>query len=222
MGSPYYYELLRVISDPVSTDFPTCVRLLEMTYRAFDITKIENPGLYDTPTPTIFKSYLLGALHDATSRKYTYRISQKSEKYVRMISERLNGFGYKAWVYKEGKNREVYVVEFARRILNSIDINANYKKVAYIRGYFDSEGSIPRTFKGRYYIYFAQKDLKDLERVKIYLSDLGIKCGKTHNPSWKEDPEYFRFYILSESFNEFAFRIGSWHPEKIKYLRMKI
>jgi hypothetical protein len=139
-----------------------------------------------------------------------------------MISEKLKSFGYRAWVYKEGKNREVYVVEFAKRILFSTDIDSINEKAAYIRGYFDSEGSIPRTLRGRYYIYFAQKDFRDLERVKNYLFDLGIECGKTHNPSRKKDPEYFRFYVLSKSYNDFACRIGSWHPEKVKYLRMKI
>lgn len=193
-----------------------------MTYRAFDESDIENLGLYDTPTPKIFKAYLLGALHDATERDYTYRLSQKSEEYVLMISEKLKGFGYKAWTYKEGKYRSVYVVEFAKRILKPLDIVTKEEKVAYVRGYFDTEGGIPKDLRSRYYIYFAQKDLKDLELVKRYLIDLGIQCGKTHNPSKKVDPIYYRFYVLSKSFNDFARIIGSWHPEKLKYLRMKI
>lgn len=61
----------------------------------------------------ISKAYLLGALHDATERRLTYRISQKSKKYVTLISLGIKNLGYKAWVYREGKNRQVYVVEFS-------------------------------------------------------------------------------------------------------------
>ncbi|MBN1462410.1 MAG: LAGLIDADG family homing endonuclease [Paludibacteraceae bacterium] len=196
--------------------------LLEMTYGAFDNRKIENLGLYDTPTPWIFKAYLLGVLHDATARKYTYRVSQKSLSFIKMLKEGINKIGYNAWFYKEGKNRDVYVVEFARKVTDSHKVTSLEEKIAYIRGYFDTEGGIPRKTNSRYYIYFAQKDKRDLLQVKRYLADVGIACGKTHNPSILNDPEYFRFYILSKSHNDFAQIIGSWHPEKIKYLRMKI
>jgi hypothetical protein len=168
------------------------------------------------------KAYLLGALHDATERKTTYRISQKSKEYVELIAKGIMALGRKAWVYQEGQNRNVYVVEFSKSILNGFKLKTQQDKVDYIRGYFDTEGGIAKSKRVRYYIYFAQKDRKDLEEVKRYLEELKLNCGKTHNPSKRVDPDYFRFYILADSYNQFATTIGSFHPDKIKCLRMKI
>lgn len=199
-----------------------CVITLEMTYSAFRKQKSENPSLYDTPTPRVLKTYLLGALHDATSRKYTYRISQKSVEYVEFIKQALIQTGYKAWTYKEGINRNVHVVEFSKKILSGVSIFNRSDKIDYCRGYFDAEGAIPLSLTARYYIYFAQKDYTDLYELRKFLQDLDISCGKIHNPSRRIDPDYFRFYVLSSSFEKFASVIGSWHPIKKNYLRMKI
>jgi len=70
-------------------------------------------------------------------------------------------------------------------------------------------------------LYFAQKDLSDLQEVKSYLEELGIVCGKIHNPSKKADPEYWRFFVGAKSYKDFAVIIGSWHPVKRRFLRMK-
>jgi intein-encoded DNA endonuclease-like protein len=168
------------------------------------------------------KAYLLGALHDATERKTTYRISQKNKEYVKFIAKGIKALGKKAWIYKEGQNRNVYVVEFSKSLLRGFKIQTRRQKVDYIRGYFDTEGGITKSKRVRYYIYFAQKDRKDLEEVKSYLEELKISCGKIHNPSKMVDPDYFRFYVLSSSWNDFAFKIRSFHPDKIKCFRMKI
>ena len=50
------------------------------------------------------KAYLLGAIHDATERKLTFRISQKYKNYPIFIKKLLAKVGKKAWIYKEGKN----------------------------------------------------------------------------------------------------------------------
>jgi len=52
--------------------------------------------------------------------------------------------------------------------------------------------------------------------------ELGIKCGKPHNPSRRVDPEYWRFFVSSESYSAFAREIGSMHPSKCKALEMVI
>ncbi len=59
-------------------------------------------------------------------------------------------------------------------------------------------------------------------QVKQYLEELDIHCGKIHNPSKKVDPNYWRFYIRASSYINFARIIGSDHPDKRHYLRMKI
>lgn len=95
-------------------------------------------------------------------------------------------------------------------------------KIDYIRGYFDSEVGIARSRTVRYYLYFAQKDRRDLEQVKRYLEELKISCGVIHNPSKKVDPAYWRFFVRAASYKDFAKIIGAAHCEKAKFLRMKI
>jgi intein-encoded DNA endonuclease-like protein len=116
----------------------------------------------------------------------------------------------------------MYVVEFSKKVLDNIKIISLHDKKDYIRGYFDAEGSVPRSQNMRFYIYFAQKDRDDLEQVKSYLTDCGIVCGKTHNPSKKKDPNYWRFFVSCKSYKDFIQKIGSWHPTKNQHLRMKI
>ena len=168
------------------------------------------------------KPYLLGVLRDATSRKTTYRISQKSKKFVEFVAFGIKALDGSAWTYREGKTRNVYVVEFSKSFLADARIETLEDKKDYIQGYFDAEGGIAKQSSVRYYIYFAQKDYKDLVQVRMYLTDVGIVCGKIHNPSAKIDPNYWRFYVAAKSYRDFAVKIGSRHPEKKSYLRMKI
>ena len=168
------------------------------------------------------KAYLLGAIHDATERKTTFRISQKYKGYPSFIKNLLARIGKKAWIYKEGKKRRVYVVEFSKSFLKGFEINSLAEKKAYVRGYFDAEGGLTRKQNLRLYIYFAQKDRQGLEKVYNFLLDLGISCGVLHNPSKEADPDYWRFFIRAKSYKDFAKKIGSWHPRKSRLLRMKI
>ena len=168
------------------------------------------------------KAYLLGALHDGTVRKLTYRIVQKDQEYIKFLVKEIKKLGFNAWMYKEGKTRQLYVVEFSRNLLKDFIIDSNQDKIDYIKGYFDAEGGISRSSKVRYYIYFAQKNLKDLEQVKNWLEGFGIRCGIIHNPSKNADPNYWRFFISVKSYEKFAKLIGSWHPLKSRFLRMKI
>jgi len=140
------------------------------------------------------KAYLLGVMHDSTERKTTYRITSK----------------------------EQYFVEFSKKLVQNTQIISKKDKIEYIRGYFDAEGSVPKSRDSRFYIYFSQKNKKDLEELKSYIESLGIICGKTHNPSIKKDPEYWRFYISCKPYDSFIELIGSWHPTKSQHLRVKI
>ena len=168
------------------------------------------------------RAYLLGVLHDATERKTTFRVAQKSKAFVEFIAKGIKKLGQNAWTYKEGKKRHVYIVEFSKRLLQDIAISSLSDKIEYARGYFDAEGGIARRNTVRYYLYFAQKDLEDLQRVKKYLEEIGIRCGAIHCPSASVDPHYFRFYIRAISYRDFAEKIGSLHPVKRRFLRMKI
>ncbi len=165
------------------------------------------------------KAYLLGALHDGTIRKVTYRIFSKDREYTEFLTREILILGYKAWMYKEGKSRNLYVVEFSRSLLKDFLISTKQDKIDYIRGYFDADGGISRNPQVRYYIYFAQKNLNDLSEVKRYLEEFGIICGKIHNPSKQADPNYWRFFISIKSYKTFAKIIGSWHPIKSHFLK---
>ncbi|HTK03315.1 MAG TPA: LAGLIDADG family homing endonuclease [Alphaproteobacteria bacterium] len=175
-----------------------------------------------TRASQISKHYLLGLLHDATERKTTYRIAAKSKDFSDTLVKGIKNLGMSAWNYKEGKNRNLWIAEFSKILLKNVKIVSKQNKIDYIRGYFDAEGGISRQASVRFYIYFCQKDKDDLLEVKRYLEELGIGCGKMHNPSYKVDPNYWRFFVGAKSYSKFAKVISSNHPEKITFLRMKI
>ena len=85
----------------------------------------------------ISKAYLLGVLHDATKHKTTYRVAQKSKKYIEFIVDGIHQLGYSAWMYQEGSNRNVYIAEFSQFILSRTTLNSRANKIDYIRGYFE-------------------------------------------------------------------------------------
>ena len=175
-----------------------------------------------TRASQISKHYLLGLLHDATERKTTYRIATKSKDFSDFLVKGIKSLGMSAWNYKEGKNRDLWITEFSKSLLKNTKIVAKQNKIDYVRGYFDAEGGISKHSSVRFYIYFCQKDKKDLIEVKRYLEEIGISCGAMHNPSYKIDPNYWRFFVRAKSYSKFAKIIGSDHPEKIAFLRMKI
>src|SRR3989338_3675889 len=102
------------------------------------------------------KAYLLGALHDGTLNKNKrFRISQKGTDWLKVLQMLLKRIGYNSWIYKEGRVREVYVLE---TLANFLDFRFNParlipagEKKAYIRGFFDAEGGIPRNPDDRFY-----------------------------------------------------------------------
>lgn len=173
-------------------------------------------------TPQITKAYILGLLHDATVRKTTFRVATKSKKFADFIKSQIALLGGRAWIYREGKTRNLWIVEFSKSFLNEVSIETELDKINYIRGYFDTEGGISMSPKVRYYLYFCQKNKSDLIQAKNYLEELNISCGVIHNPSRMIDPNYWRFFISVKSYEEFARKIGSDHPDKQVYLRMKI
>jgi len=160
------------------------------------------------------EAYLLGAIHDATfSSNKRYRFSQKGTEWLIFLQKLFKKIGYNSWIYKEGSDRDIYVLEtfasFLNFSLNPLKLKSRTEKINYIRGFFDAEGGIPRNKNARFYIQLVQNDKSKLEKIKIILFNLGIETGKIHNPSKKVDPNYWRMYILSNSKNKFVRIIGS-------------
>lgn len=174
----------------------------------------------------VIKSYLLGSLHDGTfSSNKRFRISQKGLEWLEILKRLFSKIGYNSWIYKEGKERKVYVLETLADFLDfnfdPVLLTTKEEKVAYIRGFFDAEGGIPRNSKARFYIQLTQNNKEKLEKLKKLLDDLEIETGKIHNPSRAIDPDYWRMYILANSQKKFIKTIGTWHPRKIKTLRKR-
>jgi len=173
------------------------------------------------------KAYLLGTLHDGTfSSNKRFRISQKGTGWLKILQKLFCKLGYNSWIYKEGSDRKIYVLETLADFLdfrfNPLQLKKNAEKIAYIKGFFDAEGGIPRNSKARFYIQLTQNDKEKLEKLKKLLKDLSIETGKIHNPSQKVEPNYWRMYILANSQKRFISKIGSWHPRKIRIIRKRV
>lgn len=178
----------------------------------------------------LMQAYLYGAFHDGTiSRLHrTFRFCQKEREWLEMIQNMLKESGFNSWIYREGNNRSLYILETTASFLNEKRLPTSFptkaEKACYIRGYFDAEGGIPRDESHWLYIQLSQKNSVELQQLKTILEELGIKCGNVHIPSQRVDPNYFRFFISRSSHQDFIRIINSWHPrkQKILNLRMKI
>ncbi len=163
-------------------------------------------------------AYVHGAMHDASLNKGTrIRFGQKYPEWLETLKHLLRSVGANSWIYKEGKDRDLYILETVCKNLNfAFDpkvLNTEGEKIAYIRGFFDAEGGVPRN-NGTFYIQLVQKNFRKMETIKKILNQLGIRCGKIHNPSKKIDPYYWRVFVSRKSHKEFASVVGSWHPIK--------
>ncbi|MBU4142947.1 LAGLIDADG family homing endonuclease [Patescibacteria group bacterium] len=172
------------------------------------------------------KAYLLGALHDATfSSNKRFRFSQKGTKWLKLLKLMLKKIGYNSWIYREGKNRSVYVLETLAPFLdfnfNPLKLASKIEKINYLKGFFDAEGGIPKNDK-KFYIQLVQSDKEKLRKIKKILKDLKIETGNIRNPSKKVDPEYWRMYVLKTSHKKFVKLIGSLHHRKIKVFRKRM
>jgi len=102
------------------------------------------------------RAYLLGALHDATfSSNKRFRYSQKGTEWLKLLKALLKKIGYNSWIYNEGKERSVYVLETLAPFLdfkfNPLKLKSSGEKICYVKGFFDAEGGIPKNNK-RFYI----------------------------------------------------------------------
>ena len=178
------------------------------------------------PCKEEMQAYLLGALHDASlNKKKRYRFTQKGTEWLMILKNLFQELGYKSWIYREG-SREVYTLETLAKFLDfkfdSLTLDTDTERAAYIRGFFDAEGGVPRNVKADFYIQLVQKDKIKIQKLVRILDALSISTGKIHNPSERVDPDYWRIYVSWRSHKDFAFKIGSWHPLKGKILQTRV
>ncbi len=177
--------------------------------------------------PQEIRAYLLGTLHDGTySSNCRFRIAQKGTAWLKILKHLFKYLGHNSWIYREGKNRSVYVLETLAPWLdfgfNPLGLKTASERRGYIRGFFDAEGGIPRHRLDRFYIQLVQKDKVKISRIKAMLQKMEISSGKIHNPSVRVDPDYWRIFILARSHQNFIKKIGSWHPRKRKLLADRV
>lgn len=180
------------------------------------IDRLVEMGIIDevaTASEFELRSYLAGASRDGTfSRLHnTLRISQKGAEWLEVLKAALEKLGARSWMYQE-TGRQVWTLE--TRWWDPGAPRSPSELVAFTRGYFDAEGGVPRCLDARFYIQLVQKDFDDLYAVRTGLVDLGVECGKMHNPSVRVDPEYWRFFVRARSHADFCRTVSSWHPRK--------
>ena len=173
------------------------------------------------------KAYLQGALHDGTFNHYNkrFRYCQAGTDWLNILRDCLKITGYNSWIYREGKTRNVFVLEtlaeFLNIAFNPLLLKTIGERKAYLRGFFDAEGGIPRNPNARFYIQLVQNDKEKLVKLKTLLNELEIITGVIHNPSKAVDPDYFRMFVLKDSQVKFIEEIGTWHPRKLKTLHKR-
>lgn len=161
------------------------------------------------------RAYLQGASRDGTFNRLhnTLRISQADVRWLHALQKCLERLGKRSWIYREG-TRSVCVIETTWRPESPTQIPTPSEAAAFVRGYFDAEGGVPADARARFYIQFVQKNHADLTRTRDLLESLGVRCGRLHNPSVRQDPGYWRFYVRAASHELFIRAVGSWHPRK--------
>jgi hypothetical protein len=176
----------------------------------------------------VARAYLLGAAGDGTFNRLhrTFRFAQKEREWLARLQELLKSLQHRSWIYREGKARQLHVLEtsatFLRERAVTLRFETRAEQIAYVRGYFDAEGGVPSDPNAPFYVQFVQKDRESLTYVRMILEQLGIQCGVLHNPSRQADPDYWRFFVRRGAHQRFIQTIGSWHPRKALRLNQRV
>ena len=174
------------------------------------------------------EAYLQGALRDGTRSALhsTHRFGQSDPRWLDLLAECLELLGARNWSYREGSARNYWVLETTAPFLD-IDFDARPlvgtpEGIAYVRGYFDAEGGMPRARNARLYLQFTQKSYPSSEVLAEILESWDIECGRIHNPSTAVDPNDWRFYVRARSQERFMTLVSSWHPRKRRQIATRM
>lgn len=229
LETPPYLTLLDASSDNALSDADN-----QQGSRPTDVVGLTPQRLHAellAATIPVARAYLLGAVHDATlsTLHRTVRFGQTDVGWLDGLSLLIAKLGQRSWMYREGRTRNLWIVETSSRWLEECPaLRSEEEQLAYARGYFDTEGGVPHDSGARFYVQLVQKNYEDIASLRAMLEVLGIRCGKLHNPSSRVDSSLWRFYVLADSHQAFAERVSSWHPRRRRLLeawlvsRMKI
>jgi hypothetical protein len=173
------------------------------------------------------EAYLQGALHDATYSRIhrTHRFGQSDRGWLETLQMILEQLGFRSWSYREGRERNYWVVETTAPFLSlryeAGTLIGSRTGLDYVRGYFDAEGGMPRNPSDRLYLQIGQKDRNSLEVVIAILESHGIACW-VHNPSRRVDPDSCRVNVRAGSQQRYMQDVGSWHPRKRQQMETRL
>lgn len=185
-------------------------------------------------------AYLLGALRDATidireGKNYEIKIAQKNKEWLQLLQKLFKKYFKKEgkitthinenWILRIGSKNiakeitKISEMKIPQEFWNTPTIIKNSSislQIAYLRGFFDAEGGLPKNpiESSQKYLSLSQKNKESLEFLRNILIKLKFKptqltiCGKV----WE-----FRI-TRKNNIIKFIELIGSWHPEKNKRL----
>lgn len=187
-------------------------------------------------------AYLLGALRDATidlreKKNYEIKIAQKDIRWLKLLQQLFEKYFQKLGRITNHVNNTSILRINDKTIVNEIAEISEMKvpqdnwetplviknsplpiQVAYLRGFFDAEGGLPKnpqTSKQKY-LSLSQKNKESLEFLRNILIKMEFNptnltiCGKV----WE-----FRL-TRKKDILKFIEEIGSWHPEKRERLKL--
>jgi LAGLIDADG-like domain len=187
--------------------------------------------------------YLIGALRDGTvvremNGEYLCAFYSKYKDFVRILQMLVTDVFHKEPRIEKFKDvygiriRALTLYLFFQKIFEvpqrqcywatpKIIENASLEmQKAYISGFWDAEGSCPRTERldriktKNMWIGFVQKNKESLEFIKRILEENNIQCGNVY---WSTDK--FVLKIRPNSIKKFSEFIGSKHPTKSRRLK---
>src|SRR6202140_2737594 len=140
LGTPPYPTLLAMCSENVLGDADN-----QQGSRSVAVTGLTPQRLHAellAASISVSRAYLLGALHDATiSRLHgTVRFGQSDVSWLTGIATLCQAIGQRSWMYREGKTRNLWILETSARWLTpEISLPSNEQRLGYARGYLDSD-----------------------------------------------------------------------------------
>ena len=195
-------------------------------------------------------AYLIGALRDGCfsivpqEQIYRIRLYQKNKEWLEIIAEIIRkNFGkvpsfylderHGVWclsitskkVFEELSRRSEFTGDQATWRTPSWIMNGSQSlKAAYVRGFFDAEGSINSFEKTTIVvpeadirIYFAQANKPVLEEIRQIVSEAGIRCGRVCGPYIKKGTSTEMYALMvhgSTQALKYYECFDSEHPDK--------
>lgn len=174
-------------------------------------------------------AYLLGASADAAiysrakKQEYCIEYEQKNQAWLRFaIIPKIRDFFKKDLKIRKRKSGLYRIRLYSksaydlfrewRENLGLISKESEDFQIAYVRGFFDADGSAPIEKYGVRRIEFYQKDRKPLIVIANILEKIGIRVGKITNSR-----NIGQLIIRGKTgLMIFKDRIGSEHPNKIR------